>query len=545
MKSRKIWALMVPCSIALTAQAQVLKGFSESNIRATIQELSSDAFAGRAPASLGEKLTTDYLVAQFEHYGLLAANRGSYLQEVPLLQVTTRADSNLLIQGGHAPLSLSYGDDFVVYTPRSDAPVSLANSSVVFAGYGIVAPEYGWNDYAGLDVKNKTVVVLVNDPGYATGDPKVFHGRAMTYYGRWTYKCEEAARQGAAAVLIVHDAGPAGYPWDVVHNTWTGPIDELPPDGAYRPLIQGWLSHKSAEQLFASADLSLEELTKAAARHGFKAVSLKVSANLTLHSEVKSIVSHNIVAFVKGTEHPKEVVIYTAHWDHLGTKVDPNGSHQIFHGAIDNGSGIAGLLELARVYSQERNGPKRSVLFLATTCEEQGLLGATYYVNHPLFPLANTVADLNMDIMNMYGETRNLAVRGRFMSSLDDDLQQQAKSLGLIVQTDAEPEKGYYYRADHFEFAKVGVPALSIVSGTDYVNRPDGWGLAQQQSYISQRYHKPADTYEPTWDLAGMLQQLDVLYLAGRKLADNDDWPRWYEGSPFRAARERTLPGRN
>lgn len=530
-----------------TAAARALEpaGFDDANIRSTIQTLSSNAFGGRAPASAGEKLTTDYIATQFKRYGLRPANHGSFLQDVPLVQITAGPDAALRVSGGSAPLELAYGSDIMVNTPRPQTTVSLTVSPLVFVGYGIVAPEYQWNDYAGLDVKGKTVVVLVNDPGYATGDPQVFHGKAMTYYGRWTYKYEEAARQGAAGVLIVHDTGPAGYPWEVVRNSGTGPHEELPPGNAYHPLIQGWLSHEAAGKLLAAAGLSLDELTQAAARHGFQPVDLKLTASLTLHNQVRIVVSHNVVAMVKASRHPQEVLVYTAHWDHFGTKPGPDGKPQIFHGAIDNGSGIAGLLELARVYGLEKRAPARSVLFIATTSEEQGLLGAAYYASHPLFPLRNTVADLNMDVMNMYGESHDLTVSGQFMSTLDDELQETAQQLGLKVLPDAEPEKGYYYRADHFEFAKAGVPALSIDSGTDYLGRPAGWGLAQRQAYISERYHKPADVYEATWDLAGMRQQLELLYRTGRKLADGNIWPTWYSDSPFRAAREAQRPAAN
>jgi len=535
--SKAVFLMTVSLWWAAAAQAVEPPRFDDVHIRTAIQTLSSDTFGGRAPASPGETLTTDYIASQFKRYGLLPADHGSFLQEVPLVQITADPNTVLTIGGG-TPLTLNFGRDLIVTTPRPQATVALADSPLVFAGYGIVAPEYQWNDYAGLDAKGKTVVVLVNDPGYATGDPKVFHGKAMTYYGRWTYKYEEAARQGAAGVLIVHETGPAGYPWEVVQNSNTGPREELPPADAYHPLIQGWLSHEAAAKLFATAGVSLAELTQAAARRGFKPVALKLNANLTLHNQVRSIVSHNVVALVKGSRDPQQMVVYSAHWDHFGTKPGPDGKPQIFHGAIDNGSGIAGLLELARVYAEVKPAPARSVLFIATTAEEQGLLGAAYYASHPLFPLSNTVADLNLDVMNMYGATRDLTVRGQFMSALDDELQQAAKQQGLKILPDAEPEKGYYYRADHFEFAKAGVPALSIDNGTDYPGRPAGWGLAQRQAYTSERYHKPADVYEAGWDLAGMRQQLDVLYLLGRQLADSNAWPTWYSDSPFRKARE-------
>jgi Zn-dependent M28 family amino/carboxypeptidase len=331
----------------------------------------------------------------------------------------------------------------------------------------------------------------------------------------------------------------------VVRNSNSGPRYELPPDAGYHVVIQGWVSLEAASKLFADAGLNFDELAQAAARPGFKPVSLNRVANLTLHNEVRSVVSHNVVALVKGSRQPQQVVVYSAHWDHFGKGSGPDGKPQIFHGAIDNGSGVAGLLELARVYAQDKHRPARSVLFIATTSEEQGLLGAAFYARHPLFPLSDTVADLNLDVMNVYGATRDVTVRGQFMSTLDDDLQRVARPLGLKVLPDAEPEKGYYYRADHYEFAKVGVPALSIDNGTDYLSRPAGWGLAQREAYIKDRYHKPADVYEARWDLAGMRQQLELVYLTGRKLADSNDWPAWYSNSPFRAAREAQRPAAN
>jgi Zn-dependent M28 family amino/carboxypeptidase len=542
---KPVFPLTLMLGIAAAAALQPAH-FDDANIRASIQTLASDAFGGRAPASAGEKLSTDYIAAQFKRYGLRPANHGSFLQDVPLVQITADPGAVLKVSGGTgAPLMLAYGDDIMIDTPRAQETVSLTDSPLVFAGYGIVAPEYQWNDYAGLDARGKTVVVLVNDPGYASGDPQVFHGKAMTYYGRWTYKYEEATRHGAAAVLIVHDTGPAGYAWEVVRNSGTGSREELPPGDAYQLQIQGWISHDAATRLCAAAGKSLDDLARAASQHGFKSVALNLSANLTLHNQMRSVVSHNVVALVKGSRHPQQVLVYTAHWDHFGTKPGPDGTPQIFHGAIDNGSGVAGLLELARVYARQKPAPGRSVLFIATTSEEQGLLGAAYYAGHPLFPLADTVADLNMDMMNMYGATRDLTVRGQFMSTLDDELQHSAGQLGMKVLPDAEPEKGYYYRADHFEFAKAGVPALSIDNGTDYPGRPAGWGLAQRQAFISQRYHKPADVYEASWDLAGMRQQLELLYLTGRQLADGEDWPAWYRDSPFRAIREAQRPATN
>ncbi len=530
--------LCVAAAQTAAAPAIVAPHFDQVRIREAIRTLSSDHLEGRAPASVGEQRTIDYLVAQFKQQGLQPANHGSYLQAVPMVEITPGAGAVLTISGGAAPLKFSVGSDAVVTTPHPQATTSLKDSALVFAGYGIVASEYQWNDYAGLDARGKTVVVLVNDPGYATEDPALFHGKAMTYYGRWTYKFEEAARQGAAGVLIVHDTGPAGYPWEVVHNGWTGPADELPPGSVYRPQIQGWLSFDAATKLLAAAGQDLAALSAAATRRDFKAVDLHLAASVTLHNQVHDVVSHNVVALLKGTHYPEQVVVYTAHWDHFGEKPGPDGKPQIFHGAVDNATGVAGLLALARKFAADKPAPARSLLFIATTSEEQGLLGSAYYAAHPLFPLADTVANLNMDEMDTFGATRDLTVRGQFMSTLDEMLGREAESLGLKLLPDADPSKGYYFRADHFEFAKQGVPALSVYWGTDYVGHAPGWGQIQQLDYNDRRYHKPLDVYDASWNLDGMLQQLQALYLTGRSLADGDAWPEWYADSPFRATRE-------
>jgi Zn-dependent M28 family amino/carboxypeptidase len=536
----RIHSLLISLSLFSCMTLAAEPKFSESNIRSTIQTLSSDAFGGRAPGSAGEKLTTDYISSKFKEYGLAPGNQGSYLQEVPMKQIAADPHTSLVISGGSSPLSFGYGSDMIVSTARPVQEVSLKGSPLVFAGYGIVAPEYKWNDYADIDVKGKIVVVLVNDPGHA--DAGLFDGKSMTYYGRWTYKYEEAARQGAAGVLIVHEQGTAGYPWEVVQGSWSGPLEELSPDGSYQTAIQGWISHDSAEKIFTDAGLKFDDLEQAAAKPGFKAVPLTLKADITLHNTVHDIMSHNVVGLLKGASRPGEVLIYSAHWDHLGMRTDAAGKTQIFHGAIDNGSGIAGLLELARIYAASK-APARSVLFIATTSEEQGLLGARYYTTHPLISLKSTVGDINMDVLDTFGRSSSYTIRGsRFMSGLDDALLATAKNQGLNILPDSEPEKGYYFRADHFEFAKAGVPALSIDLGNDYVGRPAGWGLAQHQGYTSQRYHKPADIYDSAWDLSGMLEQLNLLHQTGYSLADSDSWPTWRSGSPFAAARAAERP---
>ena len=521
-----------PFSTAITAP-----GF-----RAYDQAISSDYMDGRKPGTVGGKRATAWIVEQFKKLGLQPGNHGSWFQAVPTVSTALQSEDKvkLDVSEGGGTQAFDFGKDLVAMTLQAKPHVAIKDSDIVFVGYGIDAPEWQWNDYKGLDVKGKTVVVLVNDPGYATGNPELFKGKTMTYYGRWTYKYEEAARQGAAAILIVHDTEPAGYPWEVVQGSWSGPLEELPPGKGYHTAIQGWLSHDAATRLFAAAGVKLEDLTRLAAKRGFKAIPLKLRLSVTLKNQVKPIVSHNVVGLVKGTRNPEDVVVYSAHWDHLGQRTGAGGKTEIFHGAIDNGSGIAALLEIARVMAQSK--PERSVLFLATTSEEQGLLGAEYYAAHPLIPLKHTVADLNMDVLDTFGKTRDETVRGKFMSGVDDAFVAEAKGMGLAVEQDAQPEKGYYYRADHFEFAKAGVPAMSIALGTDYVGHPASWGLEQQRAYTATRYHKPADVYSADWDLAGMLQQVELMYRTGHTLADSDDWPAWRPGIPFEATRRAERP---
>ena len=528
--------LVVVTSVVAADSSLKPEQFPDASIREHIRTLASDAFGGRGPATTGEKLTTDYLVREFRRSGLQPANHGSFLQEVSLVRITASPDTTLAVSGGGAPLRLVYGDDMIVFTPRPQAQVVIRDTPLVFAGYGIVAPEYQWNDYAGLDVKGKIVVVLVNDPGHV--DPALFRGRTMTYYGRWTYKYEEAARHGAAGVLIVHDTGPSSYPWEVVRNSFSGPRELLPPDGSYQLAVQGWISHDAAIRLFAAAGQDLAKLSAAAAKPGFHPAPLDLTAGITLRSQVDSVLSHNVVALVKGARYPDQVMIYSAHWDHFGTRPGPDGKPMVFHGAVDNGSGTAALLALAQAFAAHKPAPARSVLFLAVTAEEQGLLGSAYYAAHPLFQLRETVADLNMDMMNMGGRTRDLSVFGQFMSQLDEDLKHVAGSQGLTLPEPEPDVAGLYFRSDHFSFAKAGVPALSIGTGSDFVGRPAGWGRQQGEDYEAHRYHKPQDVYEPGWDLYGMRQQLAVLYALGLDLADGADWPQWHADSPFRAVRE-------
>jgi Zn-dependent M28 family amino/carboxypeptidase len=423
--------------------------------------------------------------------------------------------------------------------------MKLDRSQLVFAGYGIVAPEIGWNDYEGVDVRGRTVIVLVNDPGYASGDER-FAGRAMTYYGRWTYKYEEAARQGAAGVLIVHQDGPAGYPWAVVKSGWSGPQFMLDSDGELSvPIVQGWLSEATARTILQRDGLDLDSLAAAAAQDDFRPAGLNQRLSLQLHNEIRRSVSRNVIARIPGRTRPAEHVVYMGHWDHLGTDSGMEGD-SIYNGALDNASGTAGLVELAEAFKALRHQPERSVVFIALTAEEQGLLGSRFYAANPAWPLRDAVAAINVDGLNIYGPTRDVAVIGSGMSELDSLLSEAAAERGRTLRPDDEPEKGYFFRSDHFEFAKRGVPALFIGTGLDDLRFGEDWARARHEEFASEHYHKPSDEYDPAWNLEGAVDDLRLLFDVGLRLADGDRWPNWSEVSEFRAirdaSREETAP---
>lgn len=505
-----------------------------------IQVLASDAFLGRAPASAGEMLTVNYLVEQFQALGLQPGHQDTYTQDVPLAELTVDPRSvRLEVHGPQGQLHFQYGDEAMLWTKRLAPKITLQASEVVFVGYGIVAPEYNWNDYAGVDVRGKTVLMLVNDPGYATGDSALFTGRAMTYYGRWTYKFEEAARQGAAAALLIHETGPAGYPWAVVQGSWSGPQFTLASEqqNMDRCALEGWLTYETAQRLLRLAGRDLEQLKAAAAQPGFRAVPLGLQLSAALESTVRQVQSRNVLALLPGQKQPDEVVIYTAHWDHLGVNPSLPGD-SIYNGALDNATGTAGLLALARAFTTLPEPPARSVLFLAVTAEEQGLLGSTYYATHPVFPPAKTVAVLNMDGLNVLGPMRDVTVIGYGLSDLDDYAQAAAAAQGRYLRPDPEPEKGYYYRSDHFSFARIGIPALYLDAGIDHVVHGPEWTLKRRTEYVAQHYHKPSDEYDPSWDLRGAVEDLRLLFHIGYQLANSTDFPNWREGTPFRALRD-------
>ena len=514
-----------------------------------IKVLSSDEYEGRAPASKGEKLTVGFLVKKFKALGLKPGNPdGTYLQKVPMVGITADPSARLVFTDERTgeKMDLKYGDEFVAWTKHEKPDVSI-NAGLVFVGYGVEAPEYQWDDYKGMDVKGKVLVMLINDPPVPDPknpsqlDPHMFKGKAMTYYGRWTYKYEIAAKKGAAGCLIIHQTGPAGYPWGVVKSSNTGEQFSLVTvdKGMSRSAIEGWMTYQKAKQLFAMEGKNLGDLEKAALSRKFRPVPLGVRASLTLKNKIRTIDSNNVVARFEGAD-PKlrsEYVIYTAHWDHLGVGEPVNGD-KIYHGAKDNASGVAGLLELARAYTKVEPPPRRSILFLSVTAEEKGLLGSQYYAEHPLYPLKKTLAEINMDAMNVLGPTKDIEVIGLGMSTLDDYVEAVAAEQGRTVKSDAEPEKGFYYRSDHFNFAKVGIPALDPSPGVEFVGKPSGWGLEMRRKYTTEDYHKPSDVVKPYWDLSGEVRDLQLLFTVGYDVADAKKYPAWKPGAEFKARRE-------
>ncbi len=518
---------------------------NEADYRRHIEILASDEFGGRAPASAGEQLTVDYLSQAFSGLGLEPANGDSFTQDVPLAWVSASNSPDLVFSGGEGDdLTLAYTENQVIWTRRQVNDAAIDHSELVFVGYGINAPERDWNDYAGVDVEGKTVIMLINDPGFATQDPELFNGNAMTYYGRWDYKLDEAARQGAAGAIMIHDTLPAAYPWSTVSNSWTGPQFDmvLADKGAGLAAVEGWISYAAAETLFAKAGLDLGEMYGKAQQHGFSAIPLDLNASAALVNETETVNSRNVAAILRGSEAPDEFFIYMAHWDHLGTDPTMEGDN-IFNGALDNATGTAALLELAKAYASLPQAPRRSVLFLSVTAEEQGLLGSLYYAANPLVPLAQTVGGLNMDGMNNFGPTRDLTVVGLGMSELDDYLMVAAATQERVLEADREAEKGYYYRSDHFELAKRGVPMLYPGGGYDHREKGVAYGMQKAEAYISNNYHRVSDEYDLSWDVSGAIEDMKIFFRTGLSVVNSEKWPNWHEGTEFKATRDAQRTG--
>jgi Zn-dependent M28 family amino/carboxypeptidase len=516
-----------------------LESITAEDLAKDVEILSADEFEGRAPASKGEEKTVSFLKEEFQKVGLKPGNGDSFFQEVPMVEITADPNTELLIKGKKKSNLFTYADEFVAVTLRVVEEVSVTDSEMIFVGYGIVAPEYSWNDYEGLDVRGKTVVMLVNDPGFATEDPELFKGRAMTYYGRWTYKYEEAARQGAEGVFIIHETKPAAYPWGVVKNGWTGPQFNLisEDENLSRCAVEGWLHLDTTHRVFEQAGLNYDELKSSATTRDFKAVPLGLKASLKLKNSIRYSKSKNVIALLPGSDRADEYIIYMAHWDHFGKDPALEGD-QIFNGALDNATGTSALIELAEAFKMLESPPSRSIVFLATTGEEQGLLGSKYYAAYPIYPPTKTAAAINMDSLNIYGKMKDITVIGYGNSELEDYVEAAAAEQGRRVRPNPTPEKGSFYRSDHFPFAKQGIPALYTSSGIDHVEHGEEWTLAKKEKYTAENYHKPSDEYDPNWDLSGAIDDLRLLFKIGYRLAAESTFPNWREGTEFRAKRD-------
>lgn len=530
---------------AIDAAAQQI---DEQGFMQHVRTLASDEFEGRAPSTPGGKKTVEYLEAQFKQLGLLPAfeNEGvkSYRQPVELMEiVVTNQPALTLTHDDGATQVLAYKESSIVTTSRIGESAAIDASPLVFVGYGVVAPEYGWNNYAGLDMQGKTAVILVNDPGFRNPDGELFKGRTMTYYGRWSYKYEEAARQGAAAAIIVHEDAAAGYPWEVVSGSWSGAQYHLfAQDGNQGNLaVESWITMQAAQQLFAKNGLDYQQMVEAAGQAGFTPLALGSVASTDLALETRNSTSYNVGAVLPGRLRADEAFIYTAHWDHIGIKPGEQGTDTIYNGAQDNATGTSALIEMAEAFNALAQPPERSVMFLAVTAEESGLLGSRQYAEAPVFAMANTVAGINMDGMSTIGATDDIVVVGYGNSQMDDYLREVSAAQGREVVPEPSPEKGYFYRSDHFNLAKKGVPMLYAEAGLQVRGKPEGYGLAETERYTSERYHKPSDEIHAEWDNGGIMQDLNAHFRIGVQIADSDVWPSWSEGNEFKAIREASL----
>jgi Zn-dependent M28 family amino/carboxypeptidase len=539
-----------PAPPAVTMQS--MPAIEAARILAHTRALSADAFEGRAPASKGEALTVAYLEEQLRTLGLKPGNTdGTYVQTVPLVGITATNTRPLTVTTDKERRTFAWRDDVVAWTKRVTESASITDSELVFAGYGVTAPEFEWNDFKGLDVKGKTIVVLVNDPQVpdpaspGSLDSALFKGKAMTYYGRWTYKFEEGARRGAAGILIVHETEPAGYPFSVVQGNLGERFDLVTPDkNMGRASVEGWISLPAAKALLKMAGHDFDDLKRRSLSRDFRPVPLGLTASLGLRNTLRTIDSRNVLAKVEGAdrETADEYVVYTAHWDHLGVGTPVKGD-RIYNGALDNASGVAVLLELARAFATVEPKPKRSILFAFVTAEEQGLLGSQYYSVAPVYPLAKTLANINIDGVNQWGPTRDITVIGLGASDLDDYLRDAAAEQGRTLRPDPESEKGFYYRSDHFNLAKQGVPALYIDTGEDFVGKPPEYSKQKRDEYTNVDYHAPSDEVKPDWDLAGAVDDVRVLFLVGYRVSNADRFPEWKPGNEFRSTREAMLAG--
>jgi len=539
-------------SAAIPAELKpAFDSMTANDILQHIKVLSADEFEGRGPGTRGEELSVKYITEQYQRLGLKPGNPdGTYVQKVPLAGFTAAPKASFT--AGGKKIDLNFPTDYVAVSRRFVPESKVENSDMVFVGYGVVAPEYGWDDYKGVDVKGKTIVMLINDPAVPDArdpsklDEKMFKGKAMTYYGRWTYKYEIASAKGAAAAIIIHETGPAGYPYEVVSGSWSRENFDIqkPDKNMGRVAVESWITTDRARELFTAGGHDFDALKKAAVSKDFKPVALNAKANIEIKNTLREINSSNVIGKVEGSDPAlkNEYVIYTAHWDHLGRDPKLQGD-QIFNGAIDNASGVAQMLEIAEGFTKLATPPKRSILFLAVTAEEKGLLGSKYYATNPLYPLNKTLANINMDGVNQWGRTKDVTMVGDDNSTLVDLLREAAAAQGRTVNPDPESEKGFYYRSDHFEFAKQGVPALYPDSGTDYVGKDANYSKQKRDEYTSKDYHKVSDEIKPDWDLTGAVDDAQLLTMIGYRVAQTVKYPEWKAGTEFKAKRDESLKG--
>ena len=527
--------LLVGCKPGPETGINVVE-INQSTIGHHIEILASDEFLGRMPLTEGETKTVNYLKDEFEKLGLLPGNGDSYFQDVPVVGITGLPSEKMSISGPDKEFDFNYFNDFVAFTSKTDNEVSLNNSELVFAGYGIVAPEYSWNDYQGIDWTGKTAVLLVNDPGFGSGDSTLFKGNEMTYYGRWTYKYEEAARQGAAGVIIIHETVPAAYGWNVVQSTWTGPQLNLE-SASLTTDVQGWITKDAATKLFEASGFEFKKLKESARDKDFKPLTLGLSASVKITNQVKRGVTRNVAAIFPGTERKDEYIIFTAHWDHFGVG-KPVNNDSIYNGAMDNATGTACLFAIAEAF-KEVEPPKRSIVFMAVTAEEQGLLGSLYYSENPIFPPEKTVCIINMDGIKNYGPMKDLTIIGYGRSEMDEYAKDAAEKQKRYVMPNPETEKGYYFRSDHYNFAKIGIPALYASGSHEHFEKGIDFIKKMNDDFSKNHYHQPSDEFDPqTFDLSGIVLDAQLFFEVGLRLANEDYFPKWYEGSEFKALRE-------
>jgi Zn-dependent M28 family amino/carboxypeptidase len=539
MKNLLSLALLAGFLIGCSDQSNIYQ-FQVADLEPNLITLSSDEFMGRMPFTEGEQLTTSFLESKFKEMGLEPGNGDSYFQEVPMVSIVSHPEESIEFTSAQGSVVGEGLKDFVIWTQRPDSLVRIQDAEVVFAGFGIVAPEYGWDDYKNLDVKGKIVVVLINDPGFGSEDSTFFKGNTMTYYGRWTYKYEEAVRQGALGCLIVHNTIPAGYGFNNIQNSWKASklyLDDRGQD-KYKLGFEGWITLPFAKQLFEKMGKNESELLQNARKADFQGFSTGMRLSTSLTVEPTYNVSKNVIAKITGKTAPEEVIIYTAHWDHIGIGKPDETGDTIYNGALDNASGTAALLALAKAFKTDEQ-PDRTVVFLAVTAEEQGLWGSAFYAKQPIYPKEKTVANINMDGVNPYGKMKDVSVIGVGQSEMEDLLDEELKKLGRYAAPEPNPVVGYYFRSDHFNFAKIGIPALYIGTGIDHVEKGKEYGKQLQEEYVAQYYHKPADAYDPKrWNLDGAVDDVQLLYQVGRNLANSTKWPGWKEGSEFKAIRD-------